>query len=486
MQPIVPGFAITGEPGSSATGSTWAAVRQDDDRSFVVKIVPVTDIAEARSLTTHLIDVLRTINSEHLVAPHDAVALADGTLALVLDEVTGGTLAHLLAARGQLTPGETVTAVAPLFGALADLHAAGVVHGDLEPANLLFSGDGRPLISDIGVGELLGRPADPNDGASGLVAPELLGGAERSPASDVYAMAAIGWLCLTGARPTAAGSPPSVTAVRPEAPHRLIEVLSSCLSTNPAARPSAGTAAVEVFEAASAEPVALALVPDPAVEITRRIRADAVPVPPASTPPSPAKPHRPALVIGILALVVAALIVAATLAGGSSLFLGRTPTAQPVGVSVVAPESTPPTAPRSITAAVTSPLSRVAATALLQALVDARALAYVARNPALLDLVYAPGAGKAAVDESNISTALKNGATYIGLAFEVKEAAFLGGTSSTSRIRASIVTPAYETGQPDGRRVAHAQEIVGPSVFTLARVADGWRIVSLTASPSLP
>ena len=123
---------------------------------------------------------------------------------------------------------------------------------------------------------------------------------------------------------------------------------------------------------------------------------------------------------------------------------------------------------------------RVHAAALLQALVDARALAYVARNPALLDLVYAPGAIKAVLDQSNIATAFKNGATYLGLAFVVKDVAFLDGTPDTARIRATIVAPAYKTGQPDGRKVSHAQEIVGPSVFTVKRAPDGWRILSLT------
>jgi hypothetical protein len=117
---------------------------------------------------------------------------------------------------------------------------------------------------------------------------------------------------------------------------------------------------------------------------------------------------------------------------------------------------------------------------LLQALVDARALAYVTRNPALLDLVYAPGAGRAAVDAGNIATALKGGGTYLGLSFTVKDAAFLDGTSSTARIRATILTPAYKTGQPDGRRIPHAQEVLGPCIFTLSSTTDGWRVLSLT------
>lgn len=147
------------------------------------------------------------------------------------------------------------------------------------------------------------------------------------------------------------------------------------------------------------------------------------------------------------------------------------------------PETTTPetrTPRRSNESAATSDLPRVDAAGLLQGLVDARALAYVARDAALLDLVYAPGAQRAEVDRDSIATALKNGGTYLGLSFVLKDVAFLGGTVDTARIRATIVTPAYSTGQPDGRKIPHVKEILGPCTFSLRRSPDGWRIVSLT------
>jgi len=499
----MPGFTITGELSSGATGSTWAVVRNHDDRALVVKVVTVPEVTEALALSAQMVTVLHRIQNEHLVRHHDAIALADGTLGLVFEQVPGGSLAHLLGARGPLTPGETVTTVAPLFRALADLHAAGLVHGDLAPASILFTADGRPMLSDLGVARVLGRHTEPVDGTSGFVAPEVVAGAPPSPASDVYAMAAIGWFCLTGAPPASVLTPgsdatlSSPTTQRPGTPPRLVEVLTSCLSTDPAARPSAATAAVDVFDAAPAEPVRPGSASDPAAEITRRIRAAAVSTP-TLAPPSTRKPGRDLLVIGVVALLVAL-----ALGGGATWFLRRpSEGVHAVAVAPVAtrslpqlsPTPTPTTAataasmlararpPQSITDVVTAPDSpRMAAAGLLQALVDARALAYVARNPALLDLVYAPGATKAGVDRANIATALRNGATYLGLECVVKDVAFLDGTPGTARIRATIVTPAYQTGQPDGRKVSHAGESVGPSVFSLTLAADGWRILSLTA-----
>jgi hypothetical protein len=127
----------------------------------------------------------------------------------------------------------------------------------------------------------------------------------------------------------------------------------------------------------------------------------------------------------------------------------------------------------------------VAPKALAQALVDARALAYLTRNPALLDLVYVPGAARAQTDRDNIAVALKNGGTYLGLAHVITDAALLQETGGNARIRATILTPAYQTGQPDGRKIPHAPEILGPCVLSLRMTTDGWRILSLTG-PGTP
>ena len=437
---------------------------------------------------TRLMAVLHRIESEHLVPLHDAIALPDGTLALVLDQVTGGSLAHVLGARGQLTPGETVTTIAPLFRALAELHDGGVVHGDLEPGKVLFNSDGKPLISGLGIAGLLGQPTVPVDGASGFAAPELVRGAAPSSASDVYAMAAIGWFCLTGARPAKAAARPSLKTIRPETSPRLVDVLTACLSTDPAARPSAGAAAVEVFDAVAAEAVHLELVSDPAADVTRRIRAAAA-APTLAPPPTNGR-HRRSLALALTALLGISALGLAT----AGFFRLQPAAVQPAAVrSSALPSSTASTAaaqqvaptktPPILTDVVTSPESpRIDAPRLLQALVDARALAYVSRTAALLDLVYAPGATRAVVDRSNIATSLRNGATYLGLTFVVKDVAFVDGTSKTARIRATIVTPAYQTGQPDGRKISHPQEVVGPSVFTVNLTLDGWRILRLTVS----
>jgi hypothetical protein len=452
----------------------------------VVQIFRVSDLSEARRRASHLIPALLGIRNEHLVRQHDAIALADGTLALVMDEPVGGSLADVLGARGPLGPGEAITTLAPLLGALADLHAAGIVHGSLGPGKILYSEDGMPQMGGLESACLRGLRAVPGDRLSGFVAPELAEGGGPSPASDVYAMAAIGWFCLTGAPPGPAAACPTLSSLQPAGLPELVQVLTSCLCSDPAGRPGARVIAAEVFDASSAEPVRLGSGSDPAAEITRRIRQSAVSAPAEALSATRNRPRR-ALAIGACALVVAM-----ALGGGATWVLRLRPVAaaQLRVVSTALPKTAPakgvPLAPpprssRGASDIMTAPDSpRTGALDLLQALVDARALAYVARDPALLDLVYSPGAVKAVNDRANIATAFRNGATYLGLEFVVKDVAFLDGTSDVARIRATIVTLGYQTGQPDGRKVAHQPEMVGPSVFTVKLAADGWRILSVT------
>ena len=354
----MPGFTITGELSSSATGSTWSVVRNLDGHPFALRIVPVADVTEAQQQATREMAMIVRIGNGHVVRQYRAIALAEGTLAMVLDEVSGGSLAQLVGGRGQLRPGETVTTVAPLFGALADLHEAGVVHGSLSPASVLFSADGRPMICDLGVAALTGRttgavdetlgavegPTGAVDGTSGFMAPETVGGAAPSAASDVYAMAALGWFCLMGAAPGSAARRPSLTSLRPDIPARLVDVLTSSLSTDPAQRPSARAAANEIFHAAPAESVALVSTSDPAAEITRRIRAAAVSAP-APAPPSAWERHRRSLAMG-----AAAILVAAALGGGATWFFGRTPgTAAPVAATRPTATASPAPTPSATT-----------------------------------------------------------------------------------------------------------------------------------------
>jgi hypothetical protein len=216
-----------------------------------------------------------------------SVVGAGDALVLVLDLAAGGSLARLLAARGRLGAGEVVTVAVPLAQALADVHGRGLVHGDVTPANVLFTSDGRPLLSDLGVARLLGAGEGDPSGTAGFVDPAVAAGGAPGPASDVHGLAATCLVALTGF-PAYDGQGARVPA---DPHHPVVTALERALDPDPDARPSAAELARAVWESAPAEPVRLAcevsaLGPDDvAPPVTHRV---VTPRPPADGPDVPA------------------------------------------------------------------------------------------------------------------------------------------------------------------------------------------------------
>lgn len=122
---------------------------------------------------------------------------------VVYDYVPGDTLEHVMASRGRLSPQEAVQVVHDLCEAAADLHAHGIVHCDISPANVIIAADGAHLI-DLGIARTMGQKSA--NGASsfgtwGFAAPEQYGFAQTDARTDVYALARVLGFALTGAKP---------------------------------------------------------------------------------------------------------------------------------------------------------------------------------------------------------------------------------------------------------------------------------------------
>ncbi|RYE82999.1 MAG: serine/threonine protein kinase, partial [Myxococcales bacterium] len=107
--------------------------------------------------------------------------------------VEGVTLAERVG-DARLTPDDLAPLGARLADGLAALHAAGICHGDVQPANVMLAGDGAPVLLDLG---LSGRRGPPGPGAArgtaGFVAPEVILGGRLEPASDVFGLGALLW-----------------------------------------------------------------------------------------------------------------------------------------------------------------------------------------------------------------------------------------------------------------------------------------------------
>ena len=175
---------------------------------------------------------------------------------LVMELVDGPSLARVLAA-GPLTPAHAMDVLAQAAAGLQAAHAAGLVHRDIKPGNLLVGPSGQVKVTDFGIahaawsapitqtGALVGTPA--------YLAPERVTGGPATPASDLYSLGLVGYQCLTGAVPfegiahevTAAHQHRTLPPLPPAVPAGVAELVNDLAARDPAARPaSAGEVAV--------------------------------------------------------------------------------------------------------------------------------------------------------------------------------------------------------------------------------------------------
>ncbi|HQX88043.1 MAG TPA: serine/threonine-protein kinase, partial [Ornithinibacter sp.] len=273
--PEVPGFEVGELLARGGTSEVWAGVSVPEGRRVAIKVVQA-GLGEVEAAAREAA-VSAAAASAHIVEIHSVIDLADGRVALVMPHLRGGSLDALVRTRGHLTAGEVVTALAPVASALGRLHGLGVVHGDVSPGNVLLDLDGRPVLGDLGLGHVVGDISPGVWGTDGYVAPEVVMGGDPSPASDVYGVGALGWLCLTGSVPGAPGLRPALADVSRAGPSAagLVEALEAALSPDPADRPDAHELGWLLFQAATATPLDLVRGGDEVSAVTYRLRAAA-------------------------------------------------------------------------------------------------------------------------------------------------------------------------------------------------------------------
>lgn len=201
------------------------------------------------------------IRHPNVTAVYRVGALSDGIPFMVMEYVEGRTLADELAASGTLDPEGARDVLRQLAAALAAAHEEGVLHRDVRPSNILRERNGtRVVLTDFGMagvvtrtgpsvtrltraGELLGDP--------GHMSPEQLRGDPAVEASDVYALAILGYELLTGDGPFPGfkgtrllaqhvqGSPVPLTSLRPGVDAALSNLLLRCLEKVPERCPTA-------------------------------------------------------------------------------------------------------------------------------------------------------------------------------------------------------------------------------------------------------
>jgi serine/threonine-protein kinase len=215
------------------------------------------------------------VDHPHIIPVYEA-GEAEGVLFIAMRFVAGDDLRVIVGREGALGPRRAAAFISPVASALDAAHAAGLVHRDVKPANMLVDvGPGRPehvYLSDFGVargvlsssgltraGQFLGTPD--------YAAPEQISGRDVDGRADQYALACVAYTLLSGTVlfrrevPMAvlyahlSVPPPRLTAVRPELPDAVNDVLARALSKEPEDRyDSCGDFADALREALGLEP----------------------------------------------------------------------------------------------------------------------------------------------------------------------------------------------------------------------------------------
>ncbi len=308
MRPELYGdFLLIQRLAESATAESLIGVRLGDrsGRSFVVKrprLGERTSGSAAQSIAREA-EVLAAVRAPGLAALEASGEIA-GLPYVVTEHVRGATLEALLA-RGSLPDDMTAAIAQDLANALAALHDAGWVHGDVTPSNVIVDDAGEARLLDLGIAERVGTTTATLSGKRGYVAPEAVRGVAVAASRDVYAWGTLVAECAIGAplhadrELTDAASRPDVTTRRGDLgahADAILEALRRDVDSRPTARDLAvRLRAAPVDRAGLAERVADAQAEHelPPRSIPDRHTADAPeprPVPAPSTALTPTTP----------------------------------------------------------------------------------------------------------------------------------------------------------------------------------------------------
>ncbi|WP_199439014.1 serine/threonine-protein kinase [Umezawaea beigongshangensis] len=251
-------YTLLAELGRGGMGVVWRA--QDDviGRHVAIKELHLPDGVppeERRVLEERVLREARTagrLNDPAVVTVFDVVA-EHGLTYIVMELVEAATLSAIVAQRGPM-PQERVAAVAEqVLSALEAAHAAGIVHRDVKPGNLMVRPDGRVKLTDFGIAQAVDDPRLTTSGSligsPAYLSPERIQGHAAGPASDLWALGATLCFAVEGYNPYERSSTASTLhAIMNETPRLtraqgvLAAVISGLLVTDPAVRLSGAQA----------------------------------------------------------------------------------------------------------------------------------------------------------------------------------------------------------------------------------------------------
>ena len=260
--------------GSGGMGQVYLATSPDGTQYALKLLHPELEHrgADMKRRFLHEAEFLMTIRHRNLVEVFDAGEDPElGLCYILMEYMPGGSLGDMIAKNGRLPVDKAISYISQTADALSVAHKQGVIHRDIKPDNILFTADGVPKLTDLGVarffdeavdvkltmdGHLLGTPA--------YMAPEQMMDSHHIDArADIYSLGVVLYEMLTGNRPNEGstvmglltkaikGEPlPDVRTLRPEVSMSVAYVLSLMCAPKPDDRPESSSVVVDLLSRA--------------------------------------------------------------------------------------------------------------------------------------------------------------------------------------------------------------------------------------------
>ena len=187
-------------------GEVWEATDHVIGRTVAIKILKDEYMGDPGFLERFRAEARHAalVNHEGIASVFD-YGEENGSAFLVMELVPGEALSTIIERDGSLSADKTLDIVAQTASALQAAHAAGLVHRDIKPGNLLITPDGRVKITDFGIARIADQvPLTATGQVMGTVqylSPEQASGHPASPATDTYSLGIVAYECLAGKRP---------------------------------------------------------------------------------------------------------------------------------------------------------------------------------------------------------------------------------------------------------------------------------------------
>jgi serine/threonine protein kinase len=254
--------------GQGQMGIVFRARRETDGENVALKILR-EELAEDelyRRRFRREARIASQLAEEHVVPVVD-FGEDSGRLYIAARYVRGVPLSERIASHGTLSLSEALRLVNDLAGALEALHARGLVHRDVKPANVMVDERGAAALTDFGLARGVADTVLTRTGAVvgtvDYLAPELIRGEQADHLSDVYALGCLLYECLAGAPPFAGKAfvetllahvrdePRDLSDLRADVPESVSWIVLKALAKDPADRPATATAYARLLRASA-------------------------------------------------------------------------------------------------------------------------------------------------------------------------------------------------------------------------------------------